>query len=368
MNRCIAIDCGKYNTKACAYDPETASIRELRFRTKISEGTFIDDMFDRGTMIVQVDDGPVYKIGNGAKEEPSMETNKKTEIHRICTLASIALLSQPGSNPNLNVVIGMPLDIQDIPEERIAYKTFIFDPKHPTHTIKMKTSPTAEVKTVQFTIANSFVYPEGMGVLYDYAGNNEEADLSGAIGIIDIGNLNTNNIYTIDGMVVNEKSFTSELGGKRMILGLAQQLSAVLGSRVSENIVASALLKPEDQRCLTPNIRKTGDEAVTKKITEIQDKSRKEINKYLLEHTRAIKGLCDSKQWDLDWMQLICIGGTSKLISAELKKTFGDNILIPDEPEFINVRGFLTRLCTATAATAEDYAAYAKARDTKKSK
>ena len=39
------------------------------------------------------------------------------------------------------------------------------------------------------------------------------------------------------------------------------------------------------------------------------------------------------------------MGGTSKLISEELKEAFGDQIFIPEEPEFVNAKGFLRKIC-----------------------
>ena len=64
MSIFIAIDCGKFNTKVSAYNSETEKVLQFRQRTKICDGTFDDDMFDKGTYITQVDGGNVYKIGN----------------------------------------------------------------------------------------------------------------------------------------------------------------------------------------------------------------------------------------------------------------------------------------------------------------
>ena len=66
----VSIDAGKYNTKLNAYDPAAGKQMRAKFRTKISDGTFEDDMFEKGTFIVQIDDGPVYKVGRDGRQEP----------------------------------------------------------------------------------------------------------------------------------------------------------------------------------------------------------------------------------------------------------------------------------------------------------
>lgn len=45
-----------------------------------------------------------------------------------------------------------------------------------------------------------------------------------------------------------------------------------------------------------------------------------------------------------DW-RVITDGGTAKLLEREIRKVFGENVAVYDEPEFLNVTGFLKRLC-----------------------
>ena len=94
MTGYIAIDCGKYNTKVDAFNPETQQEPKLRYRIKISDGTFDDDMFDKGTFIVQIDGGPVYKVGNDAKTETLklliMESDSSHVAFEFCSFASIS--------------------------------------------------------------------------------------------------------------------------------------------------------------------------------------------------------------------------------------------------------------------------------------
>jgi hypothetical protein len=44
-------------------------------------------------------------------------------------------------------------------------------------------------------------------------------------------------------------------------------------------------------------------------------------------------------------MNVICVGGTAKLLQRELVQFFGENAFIPENPEYANVCGFLKRMC-----------------------
>lgn len=328
--RFIAVDAGKYNTKVCAYNTEDSTILKTKFRTKIGEGTFDDDMFERGTYIVQVDGGPVYKVGRDGRQEPDLETSKKSEIHRICTMAGIAMACGNGQHENLHVVVGIPLQICNIPEERLSYKNYILGNPGEKHLVRIKTNCNGPIYETSFSFEKELVYPEGIGVLYEYP-----AKLDGTTGIIDIGNLNTNNLYCDQFLIDQDYCFTDELGGKVMISKLAQVLTSELGARVNENIVASALLRPLEERHLRSS---NGNKALEEKSAEL-------ISKYLLEHARAIKQKCDTRHWPMDFMNIVCMGGTSRLLKNELHEVFGSEVFIPDEPEYVNACGFLKKMC-----------------------
>lgn len=328
----VAVDCGKYHTKvdACGADGKNES--RFMFRTKMSDGTFSDDMFEKGTFIVQVDDGPVYKVGNEAKIEASMETSKKTDIHRVCTMTALAIAAARMKADEVNAVIGMPLQLAGIPEERVAYKDFILGEDGAKHLVRLKMDCQSPPVEVRFGISRRLVYPEGIGVLYEYP-----SIVEGPTAIIDIGNLNTNNTYTDGFHIITESCFTDELGGKVMISGLAQELTSELRMRCDDNLVASTLLRPYDKRFLTA---RNHDETISQRSREI-------IDAYMLEHVKAIKTKCDTRHWPLDFMNVICVGGTARLLAREITEVFGPESFIPPSPEFVNACGFLKRVCAA---------------------
>lgn len=326
----VAVDCGKSDTKLVSYNVTGNKKIKAKFRTKISPGTFDDDMYGRGTFIAQIDDGPVYKVGRDARTEPSLESTKKTDIHRVCTLAAIAYACGSKGDNDVTIAIGLPLQICNIAEERIEYKDFILGEIGKEHTVKIKPVCNGPVLTVRFRFKAERVYPEGIGVLYEYP-----TQFSGPTGIIDIGNLNINLLYSDQFLPLNESCSTDELGGQILLTGLAQELTSNF-ARCDEHMALSILARKELNRCLPD---KTG------KHPEIVEESRKIIKNNLAEYVGKIKGKCDAKHWPIAYMDLVAMGGTSKLISEELKEAFGDQIFIPEEPEFVNAKGFLRKIC-----------------------
>lgn len=327
MSKYIAVDCGKLDTKVNSFDVDSKQIKEFKFRTKASAGTFDDDMLEKGTFITRVDGGDVYKIGLGAKVEAALETNKKSDIHRICTLAALAIAAGPDCKEDINVVIGIPYQTCQVVEQRLAYKDYILAPED--HIVEIKTSSNSPANTVHIKFNKRLVYPESIGVLYQYPGK-----LQGITGIIDIGNLNINNTYCDAFSINDNNSFTDELGGQIMINGLAQQLTSEMGARVSDDLVTKTLLKSGNERCLVPQ----------NKNKEVMERSKKIIDDYLLEHIRNIKRKCDAKHWPLEFMNIVAIGGTTTFLKNEIAEVFGENVFIPEKPEYVNVEGFLKKM------------------------
>ncbi len=328
MDYYVAVDCGKYNTKIAAYGPDMDCIHVFKHRTKISDGNFDDDLLEEHTYIVRIDGGKVYKIGSGAKTEAALETSKQTEIHYVNTMAAIAIGLRK-SVDKVHVACGIPLQLGMDANTRLEYKDFML--KEGKHTVEIKCHKNGPVNKIEFTIGRRVVYPESIGVLFDHP-----VELQGITGIIDIGNLNTNNTYCADFQPQTTSCFTDEMGGKVLVSGLAQELSSELGARVDDNLVAMTLLKDkvEDRHLVSKNGNK-----------ELEEKSRQIIDRFLLEHVEEIKRKLDAKHWPVSFMNLCMVGGTVKLLRPEIKKVFGD-VYIPNNPEMTNVVGFLKMICS----------------------
>lgn len=325
----IAVDAGKHGTKVFALTD--GIVNQKKMRTKISAGSFADDMVKRGTFVCQIDSGgPVYNVGNGARNEPAAETSKKSEIHRVLTLAAVARMLGEGLHENVSIAIGLPLDICENVAERLSYKEYILGKPGEMHTVRLKMPSNNFIEEVRFTFGRQLVYPEGIGALYKYP-----ALCAGQpVGVIDIGHINTNCMYYNSFEPVLDSCFTDEMGGKFLISELNGRLSAELGSNVDDNIVASLLMKPYEDRYL-----------VMPGGADVAERSRAVIDETLRNHVLSIRQRCRTRHWPIDFMLKIFIGGTSRLLEREIKEVFGESVIIADDAEFVNAHGFLKMLC-----------------------
>lgn len=330
MERYIAVDCGKGNTKIAVYNQDKKAVKTFRFPTKVSPGLFEDDAIEADTMIVEMD-GNIYKVGNGAKVAADLVTSKMSEVHKICTLAGIGLCVSAKEEDQVTVVIGIPVEEFKNIEKRQEYKNYIL-PDGPVE-IKMKMKSEGEIVTKRFTVKAKYVYAESAGVTYlDPAGSKDAM-----IGVIDLGNLNMNATVWDNFELDDTLSFTDEMGGKLLISELSQQVSSEF-SRVNEAYMLKVLVRGIED----PSMRKLIPQNPN---PEIEERSKKFIDDFLLDYVRQIKRKCDAKRWSLDYMKLAFIGGTAKLLKNEIRQVFGENVTIYDEPEYVNVLGFLKRLC-----------------------
>lgn len=329
MERFIAIDSGKYATKIATYDDKEDKVVVGKFRTKISPGNFLDDALETSTVIAEYD-GKIFKIGNGALQEAELNTSKASEIHKISVLTAIAMNVSDNEVDDVHAAIGIPVKEWENVEKRNEYKHYIL----PDEMVEMKIMLKSETEpiTKRFRIVSKHVYPESQGALFLKSVAPYSND---TVGVIDIGNLNINGTCWTMRELDRQYSLTDELGGNILISGLSQELSAAF-SRCDENYVAKVLKQPKDKRMLVPN----------RPNPEIESSSKALIDEYLINHIKQIKRRCDSKHWSLDFMTLVFIGGTSDLLVNEIKSVFGDDVIIPNKPEYANVAGFLRVMCS----------------------
>lgn len=89
-------------------------------------------------------------------------------------------------------------------------------------------------------------------------------------------------------------------------------------------------------------------ERVTANSAEIENSSRAIIDDYLHDHVTKILEHCKSAQWPVDYLDFVFIGGTTRLLKNEIYDVFGEQVVIPNDPVFANVCGFLKILCGKT--------------------
>lgn len=330
MKRFIAVDAGKFGTKIAEWDAAKKLVRKEQFRTKMGKGDMRDDAIEQDTFLAQIGD-VTYKLGNGARGNGAeLETSKKSDIHRICTLAAIAKLCSVNETDEVCVAIGLPAKEWAEVNKREEYKAYILPEGE--QTIKIKTRNDANPVEKKFTIKQRFVFPESIGALF--MDDSPEVTSTSYVGVLDIGNLNLNATIWQGIELQQDESLTDELGGANLIHEVSQELSAKF-TRCDEKLVASILKKKPSGRYLTPN---NGN-------TEIMEQSRALIKELLKNYAERIKRCCDNRKWSLDYMKLVAIGGTSLVIADELKEVFG-TITILKDPHYCNVLGYLRMMCS----------------------
>lgn len=336
MKRYVAIDSGKFATKVAEYIPgekeDQDTVKVFSIRTKASEGDFRDDAIEANTVVVNID-GETYKIGNGARGEGAeLDTNKKSDVHRLCTLTALAYLASDNSEDpdEFCVAIGLPAKDWSVVSKRIDYKDYILPEGEVNISIKKRS--TSPVKEKKFKIAQRYVFPESIGALFMDETINRITPTT-ITGVIDLGNLNLNATLWQGVEPVLDKSATAELGGAILIQELSQEVSANIAT--CDELITANILKSED-RCLPASANLTEDQI---------EESRKLIKRVLLQHAEKVKRVCRARNWSLDVTNIIAIGGTSKDLEEELKQTFGNNIVVLKDSTYCNALGYLRMLC-----------------------
>lgn len=301
MAKIVSVDSGKYATKALLKKEENN--KKISFRTKMDHT--LEDKASDGRSCVFEYAGEKVLIGEEA-ETADYDKSKAKNIHKFSTYAAIAQLVEDGDEVNL--AIGCPLSIYNNVEERKAYKQFMID--------KGKILVTVNGKSKSFTIANTIVCPEGSGIIY----KNPTKYKNSLVGIIDIGGLNSNCCIYDRLTPVKSTCVTTNLGANIMRNELKQKLNSAfpevnLNDWQMEDIIQKGYIKSRKE-----------ESAVI-------------ISEFLQKHVNAILQECVKKGWDINNIDLIFVGGGSKLFESEIKKMIPD-ATISESAEWDNVEGF----------------------------
>ncbi len=331
MKRYLGVDPGKYACKIAEYIKETNEIKQYVLRTRVSDGDFRDDAIEKATVIVEID-GKVYKVGNGARGTGAdLETDKRTETHKICLLTALAITASANEKDEFAVAIGLPAKEWAEVSKRIDYKEYMLP--EGDITIKYKSGTMDEAVTKTFTITDRFVYPESIGALF-MDETKEYISPTSIMGVIDIGNLNLNATYWQGIELIQDKSNTRDLGGAILLQELSQELSSKIVK--TDMLIASQILAaaPEDRHL--PSGLGLSDEQIAE--------SERITKKVLLTHAKQIKQVLNAADWSLDVTRIVAIGGTSKILENELKEVLGNVTVLP-RPQNCNSLGYLRIMC-----------------------
>lgn len=320
----VSTDAGKGFTKLGVFDGNKVS--QHYYATKYSPGDFCDDALERNTFIAEVD-GKVYKVGKGASKDAEMQLTKKSEIHRVTTLVSLAMATPAGSDEvtELSVVIGCPLLEYADPKKRKEYMDYILPDGDVSVKVKLKSDEEPEVRT--FRIIEKKVLPETSG---EFFLNIDEYD-GEMVGFIDIGNGQMNGSVCDDYELDHEFDITTADGGNKLIKSLSDTLTTKY-SNFNYKYTINLLKKPADERYLP---LATEEEKM---------ECKKFIHEHIIAYLNGIKEACRGKNWSLDYMKIYFSGGTALLIKDEIKEVFGENIAFSKYGFFSNCLGWLRRI------------------------
>lgn len=299
----VAVDSGKYATKAKLKGDGNEADRRIAFRTKMDPTQ--EDKASDGYSCVFEYEGKRYLIGREA-ETANYETSKAKDIHKYSTYAAIAQLVNDGDSVQL--AIGCPLSVYFNVDERKAYRKFMVE----TGDINV----ILDGKSKTFNISDAFVCAEGSGILWKNPGKYKNS----LVGIIDIGGLNSN-FCIYDKLAPVKSSYgTTNLGANIMRNELRQKLNSAFKD---------------------VNIQEWQIEDILSKgfIKSNKEESAVIISEFLQAHILKILEECKKKGWDINNIDLIFVGGGSKLFESEIKKLIPD-AEISEDAEWDNVDGF----------------------------
>lgn len=302
----IAVDTGKFATKAVTLRGE-GSERFITFRTK-SEETMRTEA--QGKSYIVEYKGKRYLVGEQA-EVSSAKLTKAEDIHRISTYTAIHQLAN--GDDTVVVAIGCPLSVFENPESKEDYKKYMF----PDRQIEIKVNET----TKKLTILSVIVFPESSGIIYL-----DRKYESMSAGIIDIGGLNVNACVYNKTMPIISTLFTENLGSNV----LAQNLKNALATKYGEDI----------PQWMMEDILRDGYVVDNMSSSGIREGSKEFIADFKRKHIESIIKKCEANGWNLRLTRLVFTGGTSELLRNEILQVI-PGAIICEEPEKVNVRGFL---------------------------
>lgn len=302
----IAVDTGKFATKAVTLRGD-GSERFITFRTK-SEETLRTEA--QGKSYIVEYKGKRYLVGEQA-EVSSAKLTKAEDIHRISTYTAIHQLAN--GDDTVVVAIGCPLSVFENPESKEAYKKYMF----PDRQIEIKVNET----TKKLTILSVIVFPESSGIIYL-----DRKYESMSAGIIDIGGLNVNACVYNKTMPIISTLFTENLGSNV----LAQNLKNALATKYGEDIPQWMMEDILREGYVVDNMSSSG----------IREGSKEFIADFKKKHIESIIKKCEANGWNLRLTRLVFTGGTSELLRNEILQVI-PGAIICEEPEKVNVRGFL---------------------------
>jgi hypothetical protein len=297
----IVVDSGKFATKAIGRD-SNGEIQKIYFETKMDATQETTTNAER-SYAIEID-GKRFLIGRIASKN-DFTTTKAKELHRNCIYTAIHQLINDRDTVALYVLC--PISVFTEKEHREEFEAFLKENEIVELTVN-------EVRKA-FKIASVNVLPESAGYLF----KNIEKCVGKMTAVVDIGGLNTN-CCIYDGIdMIPGTEFTYNLGANVLRTELKKTLNKKFLANLNDKQVELAIAE--------------------RKIKKDPVKSEQVINEFLLNHVKTLRDALIENQWDVDTLDFVFVGGGSLLLQEEIKKVFGEDVVISENAIWDNAEG-----------------------------
>ena len=314
MIKHIAIDAGKAFTKG-AMRKSDGTDKFVKFETAYDKAIGTGNV-PAGHYVVELD-GEEYLVGPSASNTSSGTTDKATLVHK---LAAYCVLDQFCDNGDEVVVaIGAPISTTLSKEQVEKFKAYIFPTKQLT--LKVKTADKG-MSTKTITIKNVSVCAEGSGII-----NLDTRLQQVRCGVIDIGGKNINCCTFENSFSKTATAFTANFGAIKFKSDLRQAINNQFGTELTDATMNDVL--------------KYGGVPTGNFNNPVRQDTVQFVSEYKQAFFDNIISQCKAKDWDIDYMYVVFVGGGSMLFGTEIAKAFGDRAVVYDDADMMNVAGFL---------------------------
>lgn len=311
----IAVDCGKYATKALMEYKGVNYI--VLFRTKMQEVTTDIGVEIQPNSYKIGFYGKQYLLGDMVAENNSdFNLSKESIVHKLAIYTAIVELMKKANlyfhNTQLHLAINSPINVYKSRNFKESYKSFI---ENNNQTIYIQINDKPHI----FNLMDITIAFEGSGSVY--ANTEESKNLTTTV--IDIGGLNST--YCIfNGLQPKfESMIVSHLGISTLKATLEQELVQKYNLNVSANDLEEFIKKGH-----------------FKHMGKINEESREIIEKIKNNHLEKILNYAKQHGYTFNQDRINFCGGGALLLQNEIHNNFPNaNIVI--NPQFANVKSFL---------------------------
>ena len=296
-------------TKICFEKPDGTMGKDA-FRTLMNKaGGFEQVPSNSKDWFLVTYEGVQYHLGEGATGRTSSSNSKKDNLHKISVLTSIATHVNKGDT--VMVAVGCPLSVYPDEKARAEYMDYVL----PKGRVEISVNGT----DTYFYVTKRFCFPESFGIVFAEPQRFE----NNYAGVIDLGGLNINASAYQNGSIVPECSFTGKLGSETIL----RQLQSELDERLDSNFNMMEI------ECFVSQGY----------VTNAQEETEDFFRSFFEGHLEKVEESCTNKRWNLKYMNLVFIGGTSQLLKQYIIKKY-PNAYIPDNAEWANAEGYYKML------------------------